>query len=103
MVRKIFPACSLKARQSPPEARGGTSLAAKSAAQPKPTAMQRLRWTVDGEWSNVASRQQQGPNGPPRGRKDGYGRASARQTKTDAGNPALLGRHPGRRIAPATL
>src|SRR5664279_5930800 len=44
-----------------------------------------------------------GPNGPTPGRKDRNGRASARATETDAGNPAFLGRHPGRRVAPAAL
>jgi uncharacterized protein len=45
-----------------------------------------------------------GPHGPilPGG-NDRHGRASARQTETDPGNPAFLGRHTSRRIAAATL
>src|SRR5215831_5011537 len=55
-------------------------------------------WTVDGHWSNVASRFQRSPGG-----KKQHGRARARETKTDTGNPAFLGWHAGRRTAPAAL
>src|SRR6266404_9994525 len=45
-----------------------------------------------------------GPRGPNLwGGDERYGRASARATETDTGNPAFLGWHAGRRIAPAAL
>src|SRR6266853_3222437 len=45
-----------------------------------------------------------GPRGPiPRGGNDRHGRASARATEADTGNPAFLGWHAGRRGAPAAL
>src|SRR5258707_2075839 len=45
-----------------------------------------------------------GPRGPiPSGGNDRHGRASARATEADTGNPAFLGWHAGGRIAPAAL
>src|SRR6202790_2839922 len=54
-------------------------------------AMQQVGWTVDAPWSNVASRpQQRAPRPDLSGGSDRYGRANARATETDAGNPAFL-------------
>src|SRR5258705_8961801 len=67
-------------------------------------AMQQVGWTVDAPWSNVASRpQQRAPRPDLSGGTGRYGRANARATETDTGNPAFLGRHAGRRAAPAAL
>src|SRR5258705_152274 len=45
-----------------------------------------------------------GPTARSPGEENGrYGRANARATETDTGNPAFLGRHAGRRAAPAAL
>ena len=54
-----------------------------------------LRWTVDAGPSNVASRPEPaGRSGPAfKGGMTEHGRASARETETDAGDPAFLGRH----------
>ena len=57
--------------------------------------MRAAGWTVDAGPSNVASRSesQRADHGPPQGGISRYGRADARATETDAGNPAFLGRH----------
>src|ERR1700730_8743358 len=66
--------------------------------------MRQASWTVDAGPSNVASRSEPGGRtwtGP--GRNHRHGRASARTTETDTGNPAFLGWHAGGRAAPAAL
>ena len=57
-------------------------------------AMRRYGWTVDAGWSMSPSRpQHQGHAAQSPGGNDRYGRASARATETDTGNPAFLGWH----------
>src|SRR5450759_5461783 len=66
--------------------------------------MHEVGWTVDAGPSNVASRlEPAGHTARCQGGIQHHGRASARQTKTDAGNPAFLGWYPGGRTAPAAL
>src|SRR5271169_3357220 len=65
--------------------------------------MRKVGWTVDAGPSNVASRSKQAGETTRPGRDYRYGRASARATKIDAGNPAFLGRHKSKRAAPAAL
>src|SRR5665647_503745 len=68
--------------------------------------MQQLDWTVDAGPSNVASTLEPAGRSQTRRLREGieyHGRTGTREAKTDSGDPAFLGWHPGRRIAPAAL